>query len=101
MAAPYKLGTAIDFDVVFTDANGNQYDPDINTVKIRVKKPDGTVYAGWDWTDNKYLTKVAVGDYQVSFQTLATDPVGYWVFEFSGSSGPYTSRSDLKLSLRV
>lgn len=97
----FKRGTDIEFETTFTDADGVLYDPNTNTVKVQVKKPDGTVYTGWSFADNKYMTRQSTGVYRVILQTAASDPVGTWTVEVQGSVGAYTSMDDFKFSLKA
>jgi|ERR1051326_1909739 hypothetical protein len=96
-----KRGTDIPLEVTFTDADGNLYDPDTNTAKLQVKKPDGTTYTGYAFTDNKYLTKISTGVYRITFQTAVADPVGLWTLEVQGATAPNTSMNDIKVLVRA
>lgn len=90
----------IQFEATFTDGDGTLYDPDNNTVKIQIRKPDATVVTGFAFSDNKYLTKISTGVYRYDYQTAVTDTTGIWTAEVQGSSGSNVSMDDLKFMLK-
>lgn len=97
----FKRGTVIKFHAEFTDKDGTLYDPDTGTVEIQIRKPDGTVYTGWNFSDNKTLTKISTGIYEIDFQTSTSDTVGVYKAEVAGVSGANTSMDDLQFMVKA
>lgn len=98
----FKAGTAIQFETTFTDADGALYDPDTGTVKMYVKKPDGTYYTGYAYgVSGVVMTKISTGVYRGTFQTNRTDPTGNWTLEVEGYVGSERSFDDLKFQVRA
>lgn len=96
----FKRGTAIKLHSEFTDKNGTLYDPDAGTIKAQIRKPDATVYTGWNFSDNKTLTKISTGIYEIDFQTSTSDTVGVYKAEVKGTSGTIVAMDDIEFRVK-
>lgn len=97
----YKRGTNIEFEATFTDADGTLYDPDVNTVKLQIRKPDLTILTGWSFADNKVMNKVSTGVYRLTYQSTTSDITGTYLVESTGAVGAIVTLDDAKIQVKA
>lgn len=98
----YKRGTNVLFEVTFTDKDGNVFNPDTNTAKLYVKKPDGTYLTGYDPAlGGAAMTQITTGVYQKDVQFARTDPVGRYIVEAEGRVGAKTFLDEAQIQVKA